>query len=195
MKKLTKEVFNSILDHTEELIDANKFEAFYRYVYGALQDFTAVGEVTEFILSAGIDPLEYMGSVPIAYLANAEDTTNIDIPSNIKVIKRSAFSDSALREITFSGPVEQIMDNAFYHCKDLKSVKLPDGIKFLGSLVFANSGLESLEIPASIDEIGNNILLGTKCKPIYLGTAEQWELVEKPHALNDALIRRIEIVG
>ena len=195
MKKLTKEILTKILDNTEEMIDSNRFDAFYRYVYSALQDFTAVGEVTEFVLSAGIDPLEYMNSVPIAYLANTEDIENIEIPSNIKVIKRSAFADSALREITFAGPIEQIVDNAFYHCESLKSVKLPDGTKFIGDLVFANSGLESLEIPVSVEQIGNNIILGTKCKPIYLGTMEQWDLVEKPKVPSDALLRRIEIAG
>ena len=174
MGVLTKEQIGKILDETEQLVDSNNFTAFYKYLYKTFNynKVESVSEMSDFLLMAGINPLDFMKEVPIGYLFGNQDITSIDIPANIEVIKRSAFQNSSLNELTFAGPVKGIGAYAFSGCENLKDVKLPDGIEVIEDGAFALSGLESLEIPASVKKIGMNIITG-KCIPTYLGTEEQ----------------------
>ena len=193
---LTKEQIGKILDETEQLVDSNNFTAFYKYLYKTFEynKIESVSEMTDFLLMAGINPLEYMKEVPIGYLFGNQDIISVDIPANIEVIKRSAFQNSSIKEVTFEGAVKGIGAYAFEECSELKNIKLPDGIEVIEDGAFALSGLESLEIPASVKKIGMNVITG-KCIPTYLGTEEQWKSVERPLQGSDAINRKIQIVG
>jgi hypothetical protein len=72
---------------------------------------------------------------------NAE---NIVIPPTYKQIK-----------------VTQILQNAFYNARNLKSIAIPEGITSIGSHSFyACSALTEAEIPGSVDYIGNGAFFG-----------------------------------
>ena len=173
MAQLSKDILNNILDKTEDWIDANDFGKVYRFIYGVLHDPEEIGAFSEFLLNAGVNPLEHMDNVPIAFLYGTQDIDSVEIPANIKRINRSAFQNSKLRDITFEGPIDYIGDYAFMNCADLTSIDLPDGIKGLKDGVFSGTGLTRLEIPTSIEIIGNNVIGQTKCIPVYKGSKEQ----------------------
>lgn len=46
----------------------------------------------------------------------------INFPSSLKIIKRDAFSQTAIREVRFPVGLQEIEDYAFYKCKELKSI-------------------------------------------------------------------------
>lgn len=197
MKRLTREILEKILDNTEQMIDNNNFDKFYRYMY-SLQDDILISEMSEFLLDSGINPLDYMTFVPYDYLSGCENVIDVHIPSNVNRILDRAFTGSSIKEVSMDN-VKKIGKGAFYSCSNLTSVKLSSGLEEIDDLAFADCpNLDSLEIPSSIKKLGVNIIYKCpKCKPVFLGTQEQWDAVEKDGDLKevDALYRKIQING
>ena len=85
------------------------------------------------------------------FLKYSAKKKHVVIPSGIKTIGRSAFSDELITSVTFPGTVKKIDKDAFFRCRNLKSVEIPDSVTEIGECAFANCyNLESVILPAGI---------------------------------------------
>lgn len=139
-----------------DLIDDNKFGELYKQASdaGVLRCM-----ITEALLGAGINPLEYMNYVPDYFLFDSK-ITQFTIPDNITSIGR----------------------HAFQHCTSLKSITIPDNVTSIGQSAFYNcSSLTSIIIPNSVTSIGGESFKNcTSLTSItYTGTKEQWKATSK----------------
>lgn len=78
--------------------------------------------------------------------------STINIPSNIKTIGISAFSDcNKLKTLTIPGTVQIIDNGAFYGCDTLNTVIVQEGVKKIyGSAFAGNPELTTLTLPATL---------------------------------------------
>lgn len=106
---------------------------------------STMGELTDILIQAGIDPLLGMTEIPIGFLAYRGDIKSFSIPIGITKINGSAFSFAGLESVTIPSSVREIDREAFYNCENLKTVRLPVGVGLYGS-AFSHSGLESVEL-------------------------------------------------
>ena len=104
-----------------------------------------IGELTNILIQAGIDPLLGMTEIPTCFLYYQEGIKSFSIPMGITRLGRSAFAYTDLENITIPNSVEVIDDGAFYKCENLKTVKLPTSVELHRSAL-SSSGLESVEL-------------------------------------------------
>lgn len=118
---------------------------------------SSYGHLTECLLEAGIDPLDYLDYVPECYLFGS-NVTNIDIPNHITSIQDTAFSDcSKLNSIKLPSKLTYIGINAFRYCDSLNEMSIPDTVQYIGSGAFRASGISNIIFPQSLDVIEDNI--------------------------------------
>lgn len=93
-------------------------------------DATVQGEFWEVMRGAGINPLLYLRSIPIAYMIG-ENIEEFKCPSNIESIDSSAFSG----------------------CENLRKVDFNEGLEVIDSDAFYGSGLVEINLPSSLTQI------------------------------------------
>lgn len=128
---MSPEIKTFIEQHKIELLD-NNFTKLYKDV-----DYEYLTELSEVLLEAGINPLEYMPRVPNEFLFGAvHSIKDFKIPNNIVSIGKHAFSDTDLVEIVIPQGVKIVEDRAFSGCTELSVVYLPSSIEELGRSIF-----------------------------------------------------------
>lgn len=85
---------------------------------------------------------------------------NIKIGSSVKKIEDYAFKDCNFSEINVPFGVEEIGNNAFENCRNLKNVNLSDSIVIIGNNAFKGSSPREINIPDSVITIGNSAFSG-----------------------------------
>ena len=80
--------------------------------------------------------------------------STISIPSTITEIPELCFAFSSVKEVTTTGSIKTIRDNAFLSATDLASFDLT-GVETIGMYAFAHTGIKSIHIPASVNKIGS----------------------------------------
>ena len=118
----------------------------YWIIKGVKTDLKAEGK-DETVSSENLQGLDfyllYDGTYGVK-AGEALNTENVVIPPTYKQIK-----------------VTQILQNAFYNARNLKSIAIPDSITSIGSHSFyACSALTEAKIPGSVDYIGNGAFFG-----------------------------------
>jgi hypothetical protein len=83
------------------------------------------------------------------------DDLELNIPSTVRYIGKSAFSGVHLTSIFFGQSVETIDDYAFSGT-ELKHVTIPNAVKHIGEKAFFQNGLLSLHLGYGIQTIGNS---------------------------------------
>ena len=87
--------------------------------------------------------------------------TTLTLPSDLKTIGYSAFSNCTLTEIVIPDSVTEIADCAFASCKSLRSVRLGNGISKITTALFRGcSSLETLDLPSSVTSIEDSAFEG-----------------------------------
>lgn len=108
-----KQAFEFIKAHQDLIQEAN-FEELYEQFDNITDYISDTHYLTDIFIEAGIDPLEYMDAVPVAYLYKTDlDLKEINIPDNIKYIYKYAFENAKLRKITIPKTVIKIAASAF----------------------------------------------------------------------------------
>ena len=104
-----------------------------------------MGELTNILIQAGIDPLLGMTEIPTCFLFKQEGIKSFSIPMGITRLGRGAFAYTDLESVTIPDSVKVIGDGAFYDCEDLKTIKLPTGVELHRSAL-SSSDLELIEL-------------------------------------------------
>lgn len=149
------------IEENIELIEDEDFKTSYKLAFNEFMipiSSTCISEVTQLLMTAHINPLEYLDEIPDLYAIDNIQITTLDIPSHIK----------------------QIGQGAFCGCINLFSINIPEGIKELPYRVFARcEKLESITIPNSVTSILYDAF--GDCKNLknisFNGTIEEWNKV------------------
>lgn len=108
--------------------------------------------LTELLVDAGIEPLDYLPYIPDKYAPGGKLITEVVIPENIKGIGRSAFEDcTGLTSVTIPDSVTSIGSYAFSGCNNLTGITIPNSVTSIGSEAFSGcSKFKSVTIPDSV---------------------------------------------
>lgn len=107
-----------------------------------------VPELTQMLLSCGINPLDHMNYVPSSYMFGT-DIDQVEIPQTIRHIGSYAYSECAnLVHVNIPEGVVQIDMGAFRSCKSLQTIKLPSTLTKVGDF--------SLYLCPALSEISYN---------------------------------------
>ena len=116
-------------------IENNDFEPLYELL---TDEIAPKNELTDLLLSAGIDPITYFDRYLPQFYASGLPIKEIEIPRNIYQIGAYAFySCSDLEKVNIAHGVESICEEAFADCYSLKEINLPSSITYLQSGCFA----------------------------------------------------------
>lgn len=150
---------SKIINEISEQINNHDWDYVYKYVN--THDPVYVGELTEALLSIGVDPAAEMGIIPEGYLVFSH-ITHYNIPEN----------------------VSKIGDGAFQHCENLHEMVIPEGVISIGRYAFSRClNLEIIHLPNSLKAIGGTAFSG--CKKLttiyYNGNYEEWVAIYGRH--------------
>ena len=139
----------------QEALQESEFGTLYKKLQKT-ENYDTIGNFTQLIISLHIDPLSYLDSMPVAFLAHTS-VKSIDIPNHVTNISDWAFCDcESLTSITIPDSVTSIGNYAFEYCSELTSVTIPDSVTSIGHDAFNScSGLTSITIPDSVTSIGD----------------------------------------
>lgn len=106
----------------------------------------------------------YDGVTIDGYIGTKEEIT---IPDSIdgklvQEISRSAFAyHPTITKVNISNHVIRIMEEGFYHCKELKEVKLSNQLYGIAECAFADCiSIKNILLPESLNAIGDNVFTG-----------------------------------
>ena len=78
-----------------------------------------------------------------------------------------AFFNSAIQEIVFPSSLEQMEENIFYYCRNLKKADLSQTkLTKLPASTFVYAGVEEVLLPATLKEIGAQALAMIQENPV-----------------------------
>lgn len=144
------------------LIDACNFEE----LYDASEAHSICHrDISDALLEAGINPLEYMDYVPYGFLRGSRRSNkDFIIPDNITAIEGYAFAGTDIEVIRIPEGVTEILQGAFSNCPNLHKIYLPRSLQKLGEKLFSGS---------------NTVESNGTLNLIYNGTREQWGAIDK----------------
>ena len=102
-------------------------DADFTGLYALASDGFNKGELTDCLLEAGINPLEYMNEIPPFYASWSRSKAATQIPNHIKSIGEYAFNQSSLTSITIPDSVRQL-GRGIFSASQIKDISLGDSI-------------------------------------------------------------------
>lgn len=153
-------------------LETENFHSLYELADKDLETRSVTGCVTQLLLDAGINSLDYIDYVPkdcffgldmygfvlpdhirsidsfsFAYTTNLK-TINL---KNVRLIGESSFNGSDLETLTIPGSIEVIPAEAFNRCENLKKVVLEEGVEYINDSAFMKcSALKELYLPSTL---------------------------------------------
>lgn len=110
------------IENNIQLIDNNEYQKLYTLIHDASVYAADISKLTHILLESGINPLEYMSTMPTYYSAYLS-IDSVDIPSNIVYIEESAFEYcDKLTSVVLPQSVKTIDEFVFYSCSKLTRV-------------------------------------------------------------------------
>lgn len=150
------EVLDFLRKHTE-LLEEGNFDELY-FMYQQMVNLVSTS-LTELLMSAGIEPLDYLTHIIGNYAPNCKLITRVVIPENIKSIGYHAFYGcTGLTSVTIPDSVTSIGSGAFKGCDSLTSITIPNSVTSIGSFAFNGcKGLTSAKILGGVTSIGYQV--------------------------------------
>ena len=91
---------------------------------------------------------------------------DVVVPDCVTTIGDNAFAHCKnLKSVIFPGSVMSIGNEAFAHCRNLNSVVIPESVTSIGASAFCCCGLNGVVIPKSVASIGNTTF--GDCENLY----------------------------
>lgn len=116
-----KKSLKNFIEENIELIENEEFEVIYSDLDADFR-YTLIGDFTEALIKAGIDPAIYMKEIPPHYLGGTS-LRSYTIPNNITAIGEYAFSGyNGLTEVVIPSTVTSIGAYTFRYCHELRSI-------------------------------------------------------------------------
>lgn len=116
-----KKSLKNFIEENIELIENGEFEVIYSDLDADFR-YTLIGDFTEALIKAGIDPAKYMKEIPSHYLGGTS-LRSYTIPNNITAIGEYAFSGyNGLTEVVIPSTVTSIGAYTFRYCHELRSI-------------------------------------------------------------------------
>lgn len=116
-----KKSLKNFIEENIELIENGEFEVIYSDLDADFR-YTLIGDFTEALIKAGIDPAKYMKEIPPHYLGGTS-LRSYTIPNNITAIGEYAFSGyNGLTEVVIPSTVTSIGAYTFRYCHELRSI-------------------------------------------------------------------------
>jgi len=145
-----------------------------------------IGQLTSIIFKLGINPLNYLDSLPRCFLAGVKDIDSLVIPSNIKEIEASGLRGCHLKEIIFepNSQVSHLPSDVFEWCEELEHIILPDHLRVIGDYAFAHcTNLTEIELPDTVTTIKEYAI--SHCKNLKTIKLNEGLIVIEESAFND----------
>lgn len=172
MDKPDRERALRFLKTCQGYLETGDFQSLYELADKDLEIRSVTGCVTQLLLDAGINPLDYIDYVPkdcffgldmhgfvlpghitsIGHYSFAH-TTNFKTINlkNINHIDENSFSSSDLETLTIPGSIDVIPPEAFRGCKNLEKVVLEEGVEYINDSAFIHcSTLRELYLPSTL---------------------------------------------
>lgn len=116
-----KKSLKNFIEENIELIENGEFEVIYSDLDADFR-YTLIGDFTEALIKAGIDPAKYMKEIPPHYLGGTS-LRSYTIPNNITAIGEYAFSGyNGLTEVVIPSTITSIGAYTFRYCHELRSI-------------------------------------------------------------------------
>lgn len=116
-----KKSLKNFIEENIEMIENEEFEVIYSDLDADFR-YTLIGDFTEALIKAGIDPAKYMKEIPPHYLGGTS-LRSYTIPNNITAIGEYAFSGyNGLTGVVIPSTVTSIGAYAFSYCSELESI-------------------------------------------------------------------------
>ena len=159
---MMNEKVKEFIEENANLIDEDTKESWEKLYY-KLYRFSIlrneyIGQFTQIMLSAGIDPAHKLQQIPNYYLFSS-DIESYSIQDSITSIGNNSFRKcNNLKFIHIPDSVTKIGSAAFEYCENLSFVSIPSQIKDFGNALFWNCPeLESIEYRGTINEAKEQI--------------------------------------
>lgn len=119
------EYAKALIEKYIEFIESEDYADLYDLVYNddLCDNLEVVGEITNVLESAGLNPLIDLDYIPSAYYCSTSMKSYV-VPLNIKELREYAFEGSMLETIELPFNVTKIGSEAFSYCEDLKLVTI-----------------------------------------------------------------------
>lgn len=149
------------IQENRDLIKDDAWEKVYSLANASTHNVPSefIGEFTETLLKADINPLDHLNEVPTFFLYKSQ-IDRFNIPNNI----------------------ERIGSFAFAGCKNLKSITIPDSVMSIGSWAFSGCwDLTGVVIGSNTASIGREAFYGCYAlmRITFKGSKVQWWEISK----------------
>ena len=159
---MMNEQVKQFIKENRDLIQQNTKESWEK-IYSGLYRFSGlreeyIGQFTQTMLFAGIDPTYKLQQIPDYYLFSS-DIESYEINNQIISIGKKSFRKcSNLKFIHIPDSVIKIDSLAFEQCENLYFISIPNRIEYFGKALFWNCPkLESIEYRGTINEAKEQI--------------------------------------
>ena len=160
------EAVQEFIESHIELIDKNDFTSLYikATTIWTFPDNNNTSILTETLLDASINPLDYMDYIPLCMFWNSNIST-IDIPETITFIENDAFFGSQLTQVSIPASCDSIGPNAFAMCHNLNKIIILNPNIDLDNETFSESPIKYITYNGTIAQwitISKDLILPEK---------------------------------
>ena len=112
---------------------------------------------------------KHLKEIPAYMLYYCDNVTTIQLPADVEIIGRQAFTNLAISDIYLPNTVQKIEDYAFSRCRNLKIVTIPSSLKVIAGYVFSGcNNIETLNLSDGIESIDSEAFKNTAIRTLTI---------------------------
>ncbi len=138
-----------------DVFDEERYQELYDYLESYPSIFPlgksdVITQITQFLLSCGIHPDEYMKRLPRGFLSHAQ-INEYSIAEGVTKIGNYAFSGSSIRKVVLPNSLQEMEEHVFRDCPNLETVVFGNNLTYVSAFCFLEcSSLKHITIPDSL---------------------------------------------